>query len=425
MEVSDGVCKICGTPLRKGKRVWSKHIKMAVVGVVLFSSVIFVVLYTQGRIDFGFLTGGDDPSITQPSDNLPVDADNNENATDPPMTYEGDGELPVLRDEEARLELLQEVHQGVKDYMDYFDNQLPFVSGGGHLQIWDDLTFVTPQRLANAGFLGEEHLQEERFIFLIRPIDFAGFDEIDLPPSGEMTIFVGHETVVGIGLYSIYGYHQIFRENLNQILASYTPSNWNELVMPPQRPGAGHPMHQQAVASISSLMNGLNVDIRYMAFDEEFAFVTASVAGESHFIRYYLFAVEDGNLHLLVHGFEGVRHPIQAINQAAPNINAHLLPFSEIGLGQHSLLPSDDPVFAQIIAVLQTQGHIQPENQPTFAAATEDFAYLVFAGGGVLMVNAGTNWVLQTTVGWQQAEARMWELVDEGQVPPLYILRQD
>jgi len=162
-----------------------------------------------------------------------------------------------------------------------------------------------------------------------------------------------------------------------------------------------------------------------MAFDEEFAFVTASVVGESHFIRYYLFAVEDSNLHLLVHGFEGVRHPIQAINQAAPNINAHLLPFSEIGLGQHSLLPSDDSAFAQIIAALQTQGHIQPENQPTFAAATEDFAYLVFAGGGVLMVNAGTNWVLQTTVGWQQAEARMWELVDEGQVPPLYILRQD
>lgn len=434
MEASDGVCKICGTPLRKGKRLWPKHIKLAVVGVVLFASVVFVVLYTQGRINFDFLTSNYDPQNPQTPGELYENGDNYENIQGPQIPNEDNGNLTILRDEETRLELLQEVHQGVMDYMNYFDNQLAFISGAGHLQIWQDQDpvffnplFVTPQSLADAGFLSEEHLQEERHIFLIRPIDFLEFEEIDLPTSNEMTVFVGHETVVGIGLYSIYGYHEVFRENLNQILASYTPRNWYEDIIPPQRPGAGHPMHQQATAIISSLMNGESVDIRYMAFDEEFAFVAASANGQSHIMRYFLFAVENDDLSLLVHGFENVRHPIQAINQAAPNMILHLLPPWEMGTGNRHLLPPDHPSFAQITTILQMQGHIQPElsSQPMFAAATENFAYMVFSGGGLLLANQSAGWVLQNTVGWQEANARLWELAEEGQVPPLYILRQD
>jgi len=393
---------------------------MAVVGIVLVASVVFVVLYIQGRIDFGFITGGSDGQVAAPGEDVSDAHENNNEIANDTQSPEDEDISPVLRDEETRFAILQDIHQGVLDYMSAVGNQIPFVTGAGHLQNWEDGSFVTPQHLARAGFLDDEHLEETRFIFMLRPADLVGFDGINMPPNTEMTVFVGHETVRGIGLYSIHGYQEIFREDLNQILESYTPRNWREAVMPPQRPSGASPIHQQATAIISSTANGADVDIRYMAADDDFAFVAASMAGEAHRIRYFLFSVAGEGLSLLVHGFENVRHPIQAINQAAPNIDTHLLPDF---LGDDlSLLTPDDPVFANLMAVLQAQGHIEPYNEPIFASATEEFAYMVFAGGGVLLFNTGAGWELQTTIGWQQAEARMWELME---FPPIYILQQN
>ncbi|MCL2235902.1 MAG: hypothetical protein FWB98_05645 [Defluviitaleaceae bacterium] len=421
VDATAGVCSVCSTPVRKGGRVWPKYTKMAVVGVVLVASVVFVVLYTQGRIDFGFLTGGSDGQVTVPGeDGADYYEGSNEITNDPQAPEDEDADL-VLRDEEERFALLQEVHWGVLDYMSAAGSTIPFVTGAGHLQNWEDGSFVTPQYLARLGFLGDEHLQETRFVFMLRPADLVGFEGINMPSTAEMTVFVGHETIRGIGLYSVHGYQEIFREDLNQVLENYTPRNWREAVMPPERPSGTSLIHQQAAAMISSTANGAEVDIRYMAFDEDFAFVAASMAGEAHRIRYFLFSVVGEVLSLLVHGFENVRHPIQAINQAAPNIDTHLLPDF---LGEHtsSLLPPDDPVFANLMAILQAQGHIEPDNEPTFASAAGEFAYMVFAGGGVLFVNTVAGWELQSTIGWQQAEARMWELTE---LPPMYILQQN
>jgi len=412
----DGICKVCATPVRKGGKVWSKPAKMAVVGFVLAVSVAFVVLYTQGFISLDFLTSNNDSSISAPVDDMSDnDTGNNKNLANQPNN-EDDEYAHTVRDREGRLEMLQHVYEVVLEYIDQ-SAHIPFVSAGGYLQIWQDWTLITTQYLVNEGFLDDEFLEEEKFIFLLRPMDFAGFDEVDIPSSAEMTLFVGHETVIGIGLYSRYGYQEIFRENLNQILASYTPDFWTETM---ERPNSTHPLHQQATALISSLMNGADVDIRYMAFNDHFAFATASAVGESHRLRYYLFEVENGNLSLLVHGFENVRHPIRAINQAAPSANLHILPLTHTGA--QGLLPPDSPVFSQIIILLHNEGHITDDTQPLFASATEDFAYMVFAGGGVLLVNTPIGWELQNTVGWQQAEERMRQLTEN---PPFYIIRQE
>ncbi|MDR2166853.1 MAG: hypothetical protein LBE35_03245 [Clostridiales bacterium] len=409
----DGVCKVCGHPVRKGAKNWPRFVKMAMVVLVLGAGVVFVVFYTQGRIDFGFLT--DRGAAAAPPVEAEIPAENIPAELPDPTAPQNVETVPIVRDEETRIEILSEIYVAATVFISQFP-QTPFISNTGYLFDLTNETLITVEMLSATGLIGYEHLEEPKLLLFLRPADFAPFDEVEMPNSEQMTIFVGHETITGIGLYSSFGYQEIFRENLNEILLSYMPYG-GEIV----RPMSAHPIFQAALGNLNQ-MAGQDHDVRYLAFDENFVFVTVSRVGESHQLQHYVFRRDGDEISLMLANAEGARHPAQVINHAAPNFNFELLPYFEIG--RNTLRVPDDAAF--ILEELRAANFIGADYEPEFAAVANFHAYLVFPGNQAFLGILGNDWVFRQVSGWQEAEELLWEWAQEGLVPySLYILRQE
>ncbi|MCL2168496.1 MAG: hypothetical protein FWB74_00560, partial [Defluviitaleaceae bacterium] len=253
---NDGVCKTCGHPVRRGSnsKGLPRFAKFALIFLVLGACASFVVLYATGRIEFEFF-GQSAPASSD--EGLNLESDSTEYPPDT-TTESSDTYAPTARrDEEAWHAMLANLHTVSSNYITSSAFH-PFLTRGGFLYHLTEEAFITPEFFVSRNVLGEEYLAELKMIFYLRPVDFAGFDEIDLPPSNQMTVFVGYETVSGIGLYSIYGHHEIFRENLNKILLSYTPASG-----PSGRASSGQHIFDITVPNL-----GENINVRYFAYDE-------------------------------------------------------------------------------------------------------------------------------------------------------------
>lgn len=408
---SEGVCKICGHPVRNGKSGLHKYTKFAIVGIVLILCGVFVVFYAQGRLDLSFIVNLFEPQITDVVDNG-IYADTGNNVF---IATDDDVDIAVVFDEEARLLLLSEVYTVASDFIEQFSAHFTLISNMGYLYNATENLFVTTDFLTGRNFL-QLDVSENIIVLLLRPVDFADFEEVYLPYSNEMTLFVGHETITGIGLYSAYGYAEIFRENLNTLLLSYRPSE-SEIF----RPLSSHRLYQDVVDLITN--NNVQIDIRYMAANDDFVFTTVSNRGESHILRHYAFARGD-DLTILAQQISNERELITTINQAAPNFNFNLLP--EFSLNRDSLVQVDEDVLmAQLRTSTLTDNAIMPDYPPEFIATRHFYAYLVFTDdGSKFLASLANDWVIRQVANWQEAE----EIIIEnwGDInPPLYILRQE
>lgn len=406
VRADDGVCRTCGMSVRNraGKKSFSKIATFSMLGVVLVACIVFVVLYMQGSLNFDIFG-----SSTQPEPELqnaiPEQHDiGQENAYPDVPEYT----TPVI-DEAARRATLANIHDVVQAYIVQNSATTAFISYHGFLYNHTDGEFVNIQTFYNQEELDLTHTGE-KFIFFLRPLDFLGFDEVTLPLIEQMTVFIGHETITGIGLYSVHGYIEIFRENLNYLLSTYIPTE-SEIV----RPGAQSILYNDAIRLISAHEDAPNnIEMRYFAHNEDFAFTTVSSAGITHILRHYAFVRNrfTGELEIIAHGLEVLRHPVSAINNQAPNFNMELLP--PFDLSQNSLLPVSEHVLSQFYTL---------HGQPNFIATTDLFIYAVMPNGSAFFGEILPSSIhLHPVENWLEAQGI---LQASPVTPPMYILRQE
>jgi len=392
--------------VRKGGKTLPTSVKMVLVVLVLGVCAVFLVLYATGRLDFEFLN-----RTEQEAEQIESMDDSNEtgDAQNEQTPGQEADERPEIRDEAARQTILSEIHQVVRAYMGHVT---PFSSNQGFLHNLNNEEFITIEYLISHGLLTYRHAQDEKLILFLRPADLADFEELDMPNTAAMTVFVGHETTVGIGLYSIYGYQEIFRENLNSVLNSYIPRD-TEIV----RPMAGQPLYQSVLSALATREILTTLEVRYMAANDDFVFVSVATAGPyNHQLRHYLFARQNGDLTLLAHGLENEANIFQAINHIAPNFDFLLPPAHML---RTRLLPPSDPIFAHLRDAVSEYGY------PAFMAATEHYAYILTQYGLSFLATlnqGGTILNMQTVLGWQGAEQILLQDIDNSSI---LILRQE
>lgn len=390
----DGVCKVCGHPARKGGRGWPRYAKIAAIFLVLGFSATFVFLFTQDRIDFSDFFNMGTETITNPEETPPVSADDDTENSLMQTGYEASSTPTlILRSPEETRHLLSQIHTAAVAFISQ-NPQTPFISQMGYLFDMANGRFMTPQVLMLAGLLGEEHLEDDKIILFLRPSDLG-------LTGPDMAVFVGHQTIVGIGLYGglAHGYMEIFREDLNEILSSYIQSEGDI-----SRPTAAHPVYQAVAGAIAAHKNA-EIDVRFMAASPYFAFATTSVQGASHQLRHFVLDINN-NFEIIAQNLENERHPTQAINKAAPNFNFNLLP--PFNLNSTTLITAPPALLAL---------------EPQFVAATTAHAFLILPDGQAFLANfdANAQWILDPVANWQDAEI---SLLRNLHACPTYILKQ-
>ena len=405
VQASEDVCKACGTPVFEAHNIKRRPrvLRYIVVVAVLIASGAFVYLYMQDMINFDFFGGSAQADVEIPGTDDDFFVEQTQES-DP----EAEGAVSTVRDQATRQALLADVHAAAFSYVTQLSLAVPFISYGGYLFNQADGVFITAQVLAGIYTLEltEEHLEEEKLVLFLRPSDLAVFDEVNLPDTSQMTIFVGLETVTGVGLFSVFGYTEIFRENLNAVISSYLPLEGDAL-----RPQALDAVFAATRAAVSQ-QESSSFDVRYLAHDDNFVFVTVSTRGQSHILRHHIFLRGAAGLTHLLSDFESARHPHVAINQAIPNFNFALLP--EFILSQTHLIEVDEyGVFDH---------HFDPLLPPLFAsaAASPAVALVILPDVWQVMRPMGDGMFVQEFYSWQETEAF---LIQSGF--PLYILRQE
>ncbi|MCL2752738.1 MAG: hypothetical protein FWE44_01150 [Defluviitaleaceae bacterium] len=410
IKTSDGICKNCTRPIRSGKKNLPKYTKIGVIALIFGVCVFFVVMYLTDRVNFDFIS-----NIFSSSTNDTIDSDlptNTETSNGDQQQNSSVDNGPPLIDEELRRSALSELNTVVTDYLEEFSIHFAFVSNMGYLFNDTDQVFITTQHLVELGLLPQPFLQEDFLILYLRPSDLNVFDEVDLPNENTLTVFVAHETITGIGLYSTHNYTEIFRENLNSVIESYIPYGGSVV-----RPLSQSVIYQNIVSSIISQNNGILIDVRFMSADGNFAFATVSNVGSSHLLRHYVFEIVDNEPLMLLSGLENQRHPTQVINQAAPNFNPSLLP--NFNLTRTNLVQAANFAYLQNIMIENTL--IPSGVAPNFIASTNQYTYMVFESYGSFLAAFSSQWVVQPVSGWQHAE----DILSDITLPPLYILRQE
>ena len=423
MDAADDVCKSCGSPVQKLNRNWSKFAKISVITLIIAAFGTYIALYNLDIIDQDFF--GNIFEGAAVAEELPA-PDVDYLGQEPEETTDGQGEIVVeRRSEEEHQAILASVLTAVNAYIQHFSQFNPIISSMGYLHNVSSGEYVTLELLESMGYLSYEYLDEDLLILYLRPRDLNQFSEIafDGVSAGQMvelTVFLGYETPIGIGLYSRFGSQVIFRENLNHLFMNdYNPNN-GEI----SRPTSQDAVYHAVVNMIRDALPGTDVFIRYLAVDNAHGFVAFSTAGDGHSIISYIIALEyTGSeltgVRLLAEGFEATQHPKANINQAAPGFNFELMP--DYDITGTNLLSRDSPVFRDILEMMMQNEQIGEEESPVFISATPSFAYIALAYGNTFFGQNNDGWSIVAIDSWQAAENLMADNINN---PPLYIIWQ-
>ena len=391
LQPSDGVCKVCGTPVRKkiesGK---GKYVKVIAVVLVLSGCAVLLLMHLQGRLDLSFFTNIFSRDAA-PIEEMADEGINDENEDETPNEED---ETIIIKDEEYLQNAMEAMHQAVAELLAEGDHV--FVSNAGYLYNFTEGQFITAD-------LFEEALGDKKILYL-RPASFASFDEVNLPTNNNLAVFIARETVTGIALYSIYGHHHVFRESLNAVLSEYAWGPLRGFGMP----NASHSIFQSSLNAIRSHENQQNIDIRHLITNERFVFATVSTSGQSHILRHYILSIYPAvEIKLVI--TEGGTNTIQAINNALPSFDLHMLP--NWSFGHNTLLPTGHN---DVVVDLYQRGYISEADVPQFIARTEDATFAVFSHGSFLIHNSQVFFVS----GWDEAASLGLDF-------PFYILLQN
>jgi len=421
MDAADDVCKICGSPVQKLNRNWSKFAKISVITLIIAAFGAYIALYNLDIIGPDFFR---DAFGSAPAAEEPATPDVGYVRQEPVEVADGQGEAVVeQRSEEEHRAVLASILEATNTYIQGISQFNPIISVMGYLHNVSTGEYVTIGLLERLGYLGEEYLAEDALILFLRPVDLNQFGEIAFEgiPAGQMvelTVFLGYETPTGIGLYSRFGAQAIFRENLNQLIMNdYNPNNGAIF-----RPTSQDAIYQAVVEMITNAANATDVFIRYLAVDDAHGFVAFSTEEDVHSITNYVFSLarDEGslNLRVLAMGFEATLHPKAAINGAAPGFNLGLMP--DYDITNTNLSQSDAEIFLSALLALEQFEQVY-EDYFVFVSATSAFAYAVSVYGDIFFGQYNSGWSAVPVDGWQAAQGLMADNVNN---PPLYIIWQ-
>jgi len=315
--------------------------------------------------------------------------------------------------------MLEAAYKGAMLYTEAFAEERPYISRNGYAYDMRAEAFLTAQDLIDAALLDEAFAGERILLLYIRPADTADFTEISLGGSTALSLFAAYETKDGVALVGTGSARGVmFRESMHELFARYAVS---ETVI--KRPTADTAEYKDILAAIADEEEtGAAYDVRFMAADEEFAFVVVSRPDAAHQLLPFALEWGEAGWQVLPCHFSPDRHVAEEVNHIVPRMNLRLLPEFLMD-GDIRLNPSADYEF--IADYMLEAGTITQADMPVaFASGNDEMLYMVLASGRAFLgrYNGETGWEMLPVQNWMEAEMQMRGV---SKTPPLYIIRQE
>jgi len=427
MDAADEACRNCGAPVPKLNRSWSKFAKISVVTLVVAIFAAYFIMHNMGMINYDFIEDVFTGSSSETLDDIPPEDDGSGAFAEQGVDNDNTEVVSYRRSHEEHIEILHTIHYAANAYLREISHHSPVISNSGYLYNAGDNLPITLEMLTAFGFLDQYYDGEEVLLLYLRPMDMSPFEEVALDHLSQtqrdrMTVFLAYPTPVGFGLLSDHGEHIIYRENLNLLLLSYTPTLFDVV-----RPQSSDEVYR-AVADMILDENDTHDDgrdvlfIRHLAVDDAHGFASFSFGRDPSTIHNLIFALEEDaelTIRLVARDFDSALHPKAAINSAAPNFNFNLLPNYDISRTDIS----EPAVFTEILHTMRQNGQLYEDAEPLFISASDAFAYIITNAGSAFLghFTAADGWSIVPVDNWMVAEQLMSDFTHN---PPLYIIWQ-
>ena len=334
---------------------------------------------------------------------------------------------PLLAPPEAQADLdkpildvwrvLDEVSGFINEHYDYFSETVLFLSKNGYLFDFPAWEYVFIEELAELTDIYEGYLVEGIMFFYLRPVDLAGFRNVNVSERDNLMIFAGLEVREG---FAITGRGEqggtISREDLQTILNEYS---WNHGDI--RKIYSQTDTFESVIRALSEYTgNQSGFDIRFLYRDDRFICVVASPVGEPQNINMFVLEYLEGAVFVRLSHLETFNAHRRALNNALPNFNQNLLPSYDLRQESRYLVTD----FSEIIYDMLYVGLVSEEDLPLqFASGTLEFVYFEFESGIKFVGHfEGERWRMYQVDNYMMARAALYSL---SRRPPLFIVRQN
>ena len=404
-------CLVCGRPIRNNSIKW-KFLAVLLTGVAAAS--IFVL-----RGDVGALSDEEPELYYEQANAIPSPVSVFPDIVTNPSIPEAP--LPVSY---ANLDkpisevwaMIDEISVLINEYYNYHSQTVLFLSKNGYLFDNPAGAYVFVSELYGLTDIDERFFEESIMFFYFRPIDLAGYHNLNISEREELVIFTGFEVREG---FAITGHGEqggiISREDLKDILDRYS---WNHGEV--RKIDIQSDVFDTVIRALSAYTGTVaGFDIRYMYQDDRYICVIASPRNNPLNISKFILEYLEGAVFVRLSNIEGVDDYRRFVNNAIPNFNQNLLPPYDLRLGLRDL--TED--FTDIIEAMLYDELITYYNlPPRFASGTNDYIYLEFDQELKFLGHFyGGAWQIYQVEDYEAARELLYII---SRRPPLFIIRQ-
>ena len=410
---TEQICNYCGTDMSKIRKK-QNHALIMTCGAIGIS----ILLYFISPISEN--TNAEDV-IEQDELDKPTHIQNEAPALQvKAMTQKVAEEIPTEAPNFERtlddvLELVQSAAISVQEYYDKYNDEVLFITKNGYLFEIPANTYIKMDHLWGITSADPNILNEPILILYLKPSDLAQFEQLEIEMSKGLRILAAYETREGFAIASSDNIVGILpREDLSRLMEKYVVSN-GEII----RPTLGSDTYENIFRTIRNY-KGLSkeLNVRYIAANDEFAVVIISEKGISSALEFYVLRKSNSDFEVVTKDLQNEKSIPISINQKFPNFDYALLP--QFNLNDMNNVRDS---FPELLNILRDREIItQTDGQPIFTSASNGFAYFEFESGRKLLgyLNQNNEWEINLVSNYYEAEILMQKF---DAMAPSYILR--
>lgn len=367
-----------------------------------------------------------------PAPASPAPAESSAPASPLPPLPEGEAPLPESKprpglSEADATDMAKAMAAAAQLYYDKYSEQAEMITKNGFLYDFPSQEYMTGYFLTEGGELGARYANEPPYILFVRPEDLqSAAPGLNVPTgeAGKPVIFAACEMDGAFAVASAKEYCGVMpKDGMTALLSKYASFHGGA-----QRPGEGSDVYTAVENAVKAFRKDDSaLDMRFLAADDKYAFVTCSPAGRPTDITEYALQKESGGWAVKLSDFQKEYQFRKFLTAALPDMSTALMPEFDL----YFQLKYAKSSFEGVIDAVKAEGFItEDDGELTYISGTSDFIYAVYESGKKFVgrlteegqqEGGGPHWDIRPVQSYVDAEAFMKE---NDVAPPLFIVKQ-
>ncbi len=324
----------------------------------------------------------------------------------------------ALSQEEA-TNIAKDIAVAAQTYYDKYNSQAEIISKYGYVFDYPSEMFLDTQLLIDGGDLDAKYNGESAVVIYVKPEDLkeVGINVSDTTP---IVICGTYETEKGIIIMNAKGEGGVItKEQFLGMMQKYSYNNNGTII----RYNKNAPKFTEIVNAVKEFSDTQDeLDVRYLASDDKYAFAAVSPVGQTTQIKAYVLTNENNVWSVKISDLEKEYQFRVIISGALPYLNVAILPEFNLYFNAKYLVSNLSPY----VEAMKNDALIsEADGELAFGSGDDEFLYLVFESGKKFICNKNEDgiWVMHQTGSYEDAESFIKEKSNSSSA--LFITKQE